>query len=58
MAPRAGVAWDVSGDGRTAVRASYGLGYDFQSASYLFISATAPPYAEPHQGERPGWRFR
>jgi hypothetical protein len=27
------------------VRSSYGLGYDFQSASYLFISATAPPYS-------------
>jgi hypothetical protein len=45
MAPRVGLAWDVNGDGRMAVRSSYGIGYDFQSASYLFISATAPPYS-------------
>ena len=45
VSPRVGFAWDVNGDGRTAVRSSYGLGYDFQGASYLFISATAPPYA-------------
>jgi hypothetical protein len=45
FAPRVGLAWDVTGDGRMAVRSSYSLGYDFQSASYLFISATAPPYA-------------
>ena len=44
VAPRVGVAWDVTGDGRTAVRSSYSLGYDFQGASYLFISATAPPF--------------
>ncbi len=44
LAPRIGMAWDVTGDGRTAVRSSYSLGYDFQGASYLFISATAPPF--------------
>jgi hypothetical protein len=57
MAPRAGVAWDVSGDGRTAVRASYGLGYDFQSASYLFISATAPPYSSRLRVNSPAGGF-
>ena len=44
FSPRIGMAWDVAGDGRTAVRSSYSLGYDFQGASYLFISATAPPF--------------
>ena len=57
MAPRAGIAWDVNGDGRTAVRASYGLGYDFQSASYLFISATAPPYSSRIRVNSPAGGF-
>jgi hypothetical protein len=44
LSPRAGVAWDASGDGRTAVRASYSLGYDFASAEVHFINATSPPF--------------
>jgi hypothetical protein len=57
MAPRAGIAWDVMGDGRMALRASYGLGYDFQSASYLFISATAPPYSSRLRVNAPAGGF-
>ena len=57
FAPRVGLAWDVNGDGRTAVRASYGLGYDFQSASYLFISATAPPYSSRIRVNAPAGGF-
>ena len=45
LSPRAGVAWDVSGNGHTAVRASYGLAYDFMTAAYLYIAASAAPYA-------------
>ena len=43
-APRIGVAWDVSGDGRLAVRSSYGISYDFPSADYHNINASAPPF--------------
>ena len=45
LSPRAGVAWDVHGDGRLAVRASYGLGYDFVSGQYHFLNAGAAPFA-------------
>ncbi|NOT24697.1 MAG: TonB-dependent receptor, partial [Acidobacteria bacterium] len=44
FSPRVGLAWDVNGDGRTAVRSSYGLAYDFQTAEYHGINATAPPF--------------
>src|SRR4030095_10125491 len=43
LSPRAGVAWDVAGDGRTAVRASYGLLYDFVVGDLWFGRAAAPP---------------
>jgi hypothetical protein len=45
LSPRAGVAWDVHGDGRLAVRSSYGLAYDFPSGQYHFINAGAAPFA-------------
>ena len=45
FSPRVGVAWDVTGDGRTAVRSSYGLNYDFPSSVFLYIAASASPFA-------------
>jgi hypothetical protein len=45
LSPRVGVAWDVTGDGRTAVRSSYGVSYDFVSAQYLYIAGSAPPFS-------------
>ena len=44
FSPRAGLAWDVHGDGRTAVRTSYGIGYDFPTAERHNINAGAPPW--------------
>src|SRR5207253_11353510 len=34
LAPRFGFAWDVRGDGKTSVRASTGIGYDYPNAQY------------------------
>jgi hypothetical protein len=45
LSPRVGVAWDVHGNGRMAIRSSYGLAYDFMTAAYLYIAASAPPFA-------------
>ena len=45
LGPRVGVAWDVSGDGRLAVRSSYGLAYDFPAAETWWNAAGGPPYS-------------
>jgi hypothetical protein len=43
-APRVGVAWDPAGDGRTSVRSSYGMSYDYPNGRVLITTALAPPW--------------
>jgi len=44
FAPRAGFAWDVNGDGRTSVRASAGIGYDYVNGQMHLWTAISPPW--------------
>ncbi len=44
IAPRVGVAWDPKGDGRTSVRAGYGMTGDFVTGQFFFDSRSAPPF--------------
>jgi outer membrane receptor protein involved in Fe transport len=44
FSPRVGAAWDVTGDGRMALRASYALAYDFMTSDYHQINSSAPPF--------------
>jgi Carboxypeptidase regulatory-like domain len=62
FAPRVGLAWDVQGDGRTSVRASYGLAYDFSGSISFGGSSSAPPWGfdttleSPAGGLEDPWR--
>jgi hypothetical protein len=44
FSPRVGLAWDVSGDGRTSVRLSAGTFYDYPAAIYQRSLTTVPPW--------------
>jgi hypothetical protein len=44
FAPRLGFAWDVNGDGRTSVRASAGIGYDYPNVQMHLWTTISPPW--------------
>jgi len=44
FSPRLGVAWNVTGDGRTSVRASVGTSYDYPSSRDLAGLPSLPPW--------------
>ena len=44
FAPRVGLAWDVFGDGRTSIRASGGIGYDYPDGQFHLWTSLTPPF--------------
>ena len=44
LAPRIGLSWDPRADGRTSIRAGYGLTGDFVTGQFFFDSRSAPPF--------------
>jgi hypothetical protein len=43
VSPRAGFAWDVTGDGLTSVRGGYGMYFNTNSSQNLIVTVTNPP---------------
>ena len=47
VAPRLGLAWDPFKDGKTAIRAGFGMFYDPILSKYLFLpGSVSPPFAQ------------
>lgn len=57
LSPRVGVAWDVTGDGRMAVRSSYGIAYDFQAGDYHNMTIRSAPFGNGQLLEDPPGGF-
>lgn len=45
FAPRTGIVWDLSGNGRTVLRAAYGILYDLPPMQYFDRFGFGPPWA-------------
>jgi len=50
FAPRLGVAVDPKGDGKTSIRASFGVSYDFPNIQIMSTPTTAPPFGNALTG--------
>ena len=45
--PRIGLAWDITGDGKTSIRAGFGIYHDLINVNSNNDTISAPPWAGP-----------